>query len=84
MLHGARPDRIINQQVHEKTLGAHSRLYSKYPPAFDIDVHIDDAAGVAVEGRRHGFETIIINEDEENWTGYVKECLAGIEDQKRI
>ena len=51
--YGLKIDGMINQQVHIKTLKQHHSLYSKYPPAFGIDVHINDFSGVEQEGERY-------------------------------
>nr|WP_295875515.1 hypothetical protein [uncultured Chitinophaga sp.] len=69
-------DKIINKNIHDKTLGKTAGSISKYPPAFDIDVHIDDSPGVAMEGERHGFRTIIIAEGDVEWTETVVHQLA--------
>jgi hypothetical protein len=66
--YGIKLNGVINQKKHEKTLKNQSSLYSKYPPAFKIDIHIDDSAGVEIEGNRYNFKTIIIREDNKNWT----------------
>lgn len=40
---------------------------SKYPPAFGIDLLIDDSPGVEQEGRTHGFPVIIVSPDNPDW-----------------
>ena len=69
--YGIRIDKIINQRVHEETMSRLSLNASKYPPAFNIDIHIDDSKGVALEGQRYNFRTIIIDNDDNNWTAYI-------------
>jgi hypothetical protein len=66
--YGIKLDKVINQKKHEATLRTQSTLYSKYPPAFNIDIHIDDSKGVEIEGNRFNFKTIIISEDNHKWT----------------
>ena len=44
---------VVNQARHERTVGL--RGPSKYPPAFGIDLHVDDSSGVALEGADHRF-----------------------------
>jgi hypothetical protein len=56
-------DSVINQTRHDEVLKEKRNLFSKYPPAFDIDLHIDDSPGVALEGQRFKFKTVIINDD---------------------
>lgn len=73
--YGIKPDKVINLKVHEATLKDQSSLYSKYPPAFNIDIHIDDSKGVETEGNRYNFKTIIISEDNLNWTEDILKIL---------
>jgi len=75
-LSGIRPDKIINQQVHDKILREKAKNYSKYPPIFNIDVHIDDSKGVEIEGHRHNFKTIIVEETDDTWTNSVLTKIA--------
>lgn len=51
-LHGIPIHTIINAQVHHRTLGDRASISSKYPPAFGIDLHIDDSPGLAIEGHK--------------------------------
>lgn len=73
--YGLRPDKIINRQEHEKALPNNYNVYSKYPPAFGIDVHVDDSEGVAIEGVRYNFKTIIIAGDNVTWADFVLKNL---------
>jgi hypothetical protein len=76
--YGIKLGKIINQTVHEKSLGENSRNYSKYPPAFGIDIHIDDAKGVEMEGNRFNFKTIIITEDDTSWTAFILKAIQQV------
>jgi hypothetical protein len=69
--YGIKLDKIINQTMHDRTLGRDCKRYSKYPPAFGIDIHIDDSKGVEMEGMRFNFRTIIVSEDQNNWESYI-------------
>lgn len=62
---------IVNQDRHNR-LNAPS---SKYPPAFEIDVLIDDSPGVEQEGRTHGFKTITVLRDNQDWVNDVLKAL---------
>jgi hypothetical protein len=48
LLHGIRVDGVVNEERHRRELSGRrfSRLPSKYPPAFGIDLHVDDSEGV--------------------------------------
>ncbi|KAA3438025.1 hypothetical protein [Rufibacter hautae] len=76
LLHGVWLDGIINQRRHDRTLLTEGKRSSKYPPAFKIEVHVDDSKGVELEGQRYGFRTILITEQEEDG---VAKVLAALE-----
>lgn len=66
--YGVSIDCIINQQKHLRKIKKLDFNCSKFPPMFEIDIHIDDSQGVKMEGEKYGFKTIIIREADENWT----------------
>lgn len=72
--HGVRVDGVANQEVHDRVVGRSGP--SKYPPAFGVDLHVDDLPGVALEGLRHGFATVIIAPDDPDWAGKVRDAVA--------
>jgi FMN phosphatase YigB (HAD superfamily) len=65
--YGIPVDNVINQQKHDRELKANRTTPSKYPPAFGIDVHVDDSAGLRTEGERFNFRTIIVDENDRDW-----------------
>ena len=69
--YGIPVDEIINQQIHVKTIKKFNLTISKYPSAFGIDLHIDDSPGVGIEGELHGFKTIIVSVNDQNWVNTV-------------
>lgn len=62
-----RVDRIVNQTENQSVLKNKNINSSKYPTAFDFDIHIDDSKGVGIEGERYNFKTIIIEPSDNNW-----------------
>jgi len=78
LLHGIRIDGVVNSERHCRGLAAHgfSRLPSKFPPAFGIDLHVDDSEGVRMEGEAHGFRVLVIRPDDDRWTFRVLEAVA--------
>lgn len=68
-LHGIRIDGIVNDKRHQHELTGRRfrRLPSKYPPAFGIDLHVDDSVGVEMEGKEHGFPVVVIRPDDKRW-----------------
>jgi hypothetical protein len=72
--HGMRLDGVINADVHGEAVS--SRVASKYPPAFGIDLLVDDAPGVEVEGRQHGFAVLRIDPGDADWSRRVLDVSA--------
>ena len=71
-LHG-----IVNHATHYERLRKQALACSKYPPAFGIDLLIDDAEGVALEGKRFGFSVLHIREDDPNWRTSIEAVVGG-------
>ena len=78
LLHGIRVDGIVNEERHRRELSGRrfSRLPSKYPPAFGIDLHVDDSEGVRMEGDEHGFRVVVVRPDDEHWTQRVLDAVS--------
>lgn len=69
---------VVNQAIHlawEGRQSAAAPMPSKYPPAFGIDVLVDDSTGVALEGEKHGFRVITIAPFEDHWVDIVRDAL---------
>jgi len=83
-LHGIFISGIINQAVHNRTLNKRTDCprCSKYPPAFGIDLLIDDQEGVKIEAERYGFNMIWIKPEEANWTEKIKAGYQKIKEEK--
>lgn len=77
-LHGVRVDGIVNDDRHRRELSRCNFTHplSKYPPAFGIDLHIDDSEGVRLEGKTHGFQVLVISPDDEDWADKVLNAVA--------
>ena len=73
--HGIRVSGVVNQHRHDRVVGR--RGPSKYPPAFGINLHVDDSPGVAEEGRRHGFEVVVVAPEDADWAMRVLDAVAG-------
>ncbi|MCE7997014.1 MAG: HAD family hydrolase [Roseivirga sp.] len=77
--YGLKADFIINEQLAGPKLRQMNIGASKYPPAFNIDLHIDDLPGIALEGERYGFETLLVDNGLQN----LEVVLSGISDFER-
>jgi hypothetical protein len=77
-LHGIRVDGIVNDERHRRELSGRrfSRLPSKYPPAFGIDLHVDDSEGVRMEGDDHGFRVVVVQPEDRDWIEKVLNAAA--------
>lgn len=55
LTYGIKLDFIINEKRNKSAQKRAGITSSKYPPAFDIDLHIDDSKGVEIEGEKLNF-----------------------------
>ncbi|MCX8531620.1 hypothetical protein [Chryseobacterium luquanense] len=76
--YGIPVDFVVNQQLHDKRVRKRGKNISKFPPEFDIDIHIDDSIGVEMEGMKFGFKTIIVSMDDENWVNTILKKIEKI------
>jgi hypothetical protein len=65
--YGIPVDKVINQQCHDRELKENRTRCSKFPPAFGIDIHVDDSQGLKIEGAKFNFRTIILDEKDPAW-----------------
>jgi hypothetical protein len=71
---GVRLEGAVNQDIHDQMVKLPQGPYyppSKFPPAFQIDLHIDDSEGVAIEGRRFHFDVVVVSPSDLEWTSRV-------------
>jgi hypothetical protein len=83
LLYGVRVDGVVNSVRHGHALIAHGFAHSpsKFPPAFDIDLHVDDSEGVRIEGSAHGFRVVVVRPDDANWAQNVLDAVAEVQAQ---
>jgi len=70
---------VVNQARHEHLMGW--RGPSKFPPAFGIDLHVDDSLGVAMEGADHRFAVLMIAPEDPDWA---EKVLAEVDQRSRL
>lgn len=81
LLYGIHVDGVVNSVRHNHALTVHgfSNSPSKFPPAFGIDLHVDDSEGVKIEGHHHGFRVVVVRPDDENWAQRVLDATAEVQ-----
>lgn len=69
---------VVNHDRHRWRISALGlgRPPSKHPPSFGIDLLIDDSAGVAAEGREHGFHVVEIDPRDADWASNVRVAVS--------
>ena len=76
--YGIKVNRIINEKQNRKILKSRNINSSKFPPAFDFDLHIDDLKGVGIESERFNFKAIIVKPSEKNWIEKIKNGIKNV------
>ena len=71
---------MINQNIHESTFdrAPHQRYPSKNPGAFGIALHVDDSAGVYLEGIEFGFQVVVIDPRDVDWARKVLDAAENL------
>jgi len=84
-LYGLCVDGIVNSEKHREVIARNHPLLSvsKYPPAFQIDLHVDDSEGVKMEGDAGNFRVIVVRPDDEFWAGKILEAVNDFSSPKR-
>jgi hypothetical protein len=73
---GVRLTGVINEDLHSVAMRSYSVKPSKFPPAFGIDLLVDDSAGVELEGKQHGFCVLRVTPEDSDWASKVREAVS--------
>ena len=76
--YGIKVNRIITQKENQRILKLKNINSSKYPTAFNFDIHIDDSKGVGIESEKYNFKAIIIEPSEINWVEKIKSEIKNV------
>ncbi|TMM51443.1 HAD family hydrolase [Maribacter algarum] len=76
--YGIKVNRIVNEKQNRKILKSRNINSSKFPPAFDFDLHIDDLKGVGIESERFNFKVIIVKPTDKNWIEKIKNGIKNV------
>ena len=78
--YGVRIRGVVNQEVHWQWLRRQPAKYqcSKYPPAFGIDLLVDDSVGVQEESVRFRFPMVLVQPTDRDWTEKVLAAARGM------
>lgn len=69
--YGLRVSGVVNGERSRRVLEARGCTASKHPGLFGIDVHVDDAEGVVVEGEQYGFTVVWVAPGDAGWAEVV-------------
>lgn len=76
---------VVNQKSHpqKQVSTGHSPDYfpSKHPDLFGIDLHVDDAEGVAREDQRFGFRVLVVDPSDLDWH---RKVLVAVERDNQV
>jgi hypothetical protein len=78
--YGVRLRGVVNQDRHVRQLRGRypdARQCSKYPPAFGVDLLVDDSEGVRLEGQRYRFRVLWLHPRDADWAAKVRAEVAG-------
>ncbi len=81
--YGTRVGKVINAYTHRRhmtLLGESYKSCAKYPPAFGIDLLIDDSEGILLESRHYNYEVIQVRPDDPDWSSVIRRHI-GIDDR---
>lgn len=67
---------VVNQKVHDSCVRLRC---SKFPPAFDMAVLVDDSLGIAMKGAQFQFNAIIVSPEDTSWVEHVMQKLLELE-----
>ncbi len=76
--YGIKVNRIVTEKENRKILKSRNINSSKFPPAFDFDIHVDDLKGVGIESERFNFKAIIVEPTDKNWVEKVKSRIKNV------
>ena len=67
--HGIRLEGVVNAARHHARVqrGRGHPMPSKYPPKFQIALHVDDDRSVQQNGERFGFRVVLVAPSDERW-----------------
>ncbi|APR85594.1 Hypothetical protein A7982_10943 [Minicystis rosea] len=76
---------VVNKTVHDtwwRRLDAHHRNALapclKYPPAFGIDLLVDDSEAVASRGRELGYRVLVVSPENDDWCAQVWRAVSEV------
>lgn len=76
--YGIKVNRIVTQEENLRILKSRNIHSSKYPTAFEFEIHIDDSRGVGIEAEKYNFKAIIIDPAEINWAEKIKSEIKNV------
>ena len=78
--YGTRITHMINRRDHDRKMGQMNqglKRCSKFPPAFGIDLLIDECRGVLLESQEFNFPVIQIDPHDDEWDDKIRQAVLG-------
>lgn len=76
--YGIKVNRIVTEKENRQVLKSRNINSSKFPPAFDFDLHIDDLKGVGIESERYNFKAIIVEPTDKKWIEKINSGIKNV------
>jgi hypothetical protein len=67
---------VVNAETQLAVALPRGQSASKFPPAFGIDLLVDDSMGVESEGRQYGFAVVRVDPGDRRWANKVREMVC--------
>ena len=79
-LYGVRLDGIVNAERHKREVQRDRKepLPQKLPNRYRISLHVDDEAVICAWGREYGFNTYLLNAQDDEWKEKILQCVETI------
>ena len=79
-LYGVRLDGIVNAQRHNREVQRNCSeiLPQKLPNRYRISLHVDDEAVICAWGREYGFNTYLLDAQDDEWKEKILRCVESI------
>ena len=77
---------VVNGERHYRWMERQRGRYpcSKYPPAFGIDLLVDDSEGVQMEAKQFGFQMVLVRPEDDDWADKILLAVDPVLSRRRL